>query len=100
MLLIVAIVVLYLAGPSWWTVLLVVLAAFAEIGEFMLGLHFTRRRRERRLIGRTGWMKEGGIADIKGELWPAAGAAPGEPVEVVAVEGRALRVRPREEAGN
>jgi membrane protein implicated in regulation of membrane protease activity len=96
MLLIAAIVIVVLAGPSVWTVLLVGLAAFVEVGEFLLGLRFTRRRRERRLIGRRGRMREDGQAEIAGEVWPATGAAPGDRVEVIAVEGRTLRVRPTE----
>jgi membrane protein implicated in regulation of membrane protease activity len=95
MLLIAAVAIVILAGPSVWTVLLVVLAAFVEVGEFLLGLRFTRRRRERRLVGRRGRMREDGLAEIAGELWPATGAAAGEAIEVIAVEGRKLRVEPR-----
>ncbi len=93
MILLAAIVVAVLAGGSWWSLLLVVLAAFVEVGEFLLGLRFTRLRRERKLLGRRGWMRDDGVADIGGELWEADGAAAGDRVEVVAVEGRRLLVR-------
>jgi membrane protein implicated in regulation of membrane protease activity len=94
MLLIAAVVIAVLAGPSLWTILLIVVAALVEVGEFLLGLRFTRRRRERRLVGRRGRMRAEGVAEIAGELWQASGAASGETVEVVAVAGRTLRVKP------
>ena len=94
MLLIAAIVIAALAGPSWWSVSLVALAAVVEVGEFLLGLRYVRRRRERRIVGRTGTMRADGTVDVAGELWPATGAGPGERVVVVAVAGRSLVVRP------
>jgi membrane protein implicated in regulation of membrane protease activity len=95
MLLIAAVIVVVLAWPSRWTLLLLPLALFVEVGQLLLGLRFVNRRRERRLVGRRGRMRKDGLAEIAGELWPATGAAAGEAVEVVAVEGRRLRVEPR-----
>jgi len=94
MFLIASLLIVVFAGPSWWSLTLVVLAVFVEVGEFLLGLRFTRRRRDRRLAGRTGRMRADGTVDVAGEIWPATGAAPGERVTVVSVEGRRLLVSP------
>ena len=93
MFLIAAVIVAVLAGGTVWSLVLVVLAALIEVGEFFLGLAYVRRRRSARVVGRTGRMREDGTVDVAGELWPARGAAaPGERVTVVGVDKKTLIV--------
>jgi membrane protein implicated in regulation of membrane protease activity len=83
----------------------VVLAAAAEIGEFVFWRRFLRRYRiqtgSEAMIGQAAEVVEAGEGyarvRIRGELWSARGAGPlrvGERVKVTAVDGLTLEVAP------
>ena len=67
-----------------------------EIGEAWFLWRFSHRRRPvvgaQALVGLHGEIDDDGWARVNGELWRARGAAPGDRVRVVAVDGLTLVV--------
>jgi membrane-bound serine protease (ClpP class) len=91
--------------PSPWSYVAVVAAAGVEVLEVWFWLWYTRRRRPavgvETLVGRVGEVvttcRPRGQVRVDGELWAArcdAGADPGDPVRVAAVERLTLLVEP------
>ena len=99
------------AGPTYEVSLSVALAIAATIAAFML-FPMTKVVQVRRrpvevgvhsLVGSHGYVRGNGFVFVHGELWraePVGGAElqPGDRIEVAAVDGLTLRVRPAREA--
>ncbi|HKG36155.1 MAG TPA: NfeD family protein [Solirubrobacterales bacterium] len=105
MLLLIAIALLIFVVPAAVGVVLVVAAALAEIGEFLLWRRFLARYRvvtgAEGLAGERGIVGEpcdpDGTVRVRGEIWKARCSEPaerGEPVEVAGVDGLTLIVTP------
>jgi membrane-bound serine protease (ClpP class) len=100
------------AGPSYSVSLPLLLAiAGTLVAAFLLVIAKVVRIRRSpattgvsTLVGRTGEVRPGGLVFLNGELWQATAVAgeaalvPGQLVEVAAVEGLLLRVRPLKQA--
>jgi membrane-bound serine protease (ClpP class) len=87
--------------PAPWGVPLIVAGALVEVAEAWTMLHWSRRRRARSgaeaMIGAEAVVLADGWVRIAGERWRARADAPLEPgatVEVLAIEGLTLVVRP------
>jgi membrane-bound ClpP family serine protease len=107
MLTVVAIVLAVLVLPSPWGVLAVVAAAAIDVAETVLLIRRTRRRPSvvggSALVGRAAVaatrLAPAGHVRVDGETWAAVvedgvAVAPGDAVEVVALDGLVLVVRP------
>ena len=103
MLLLGAILLAIFVLPNRWDLPVVLLAAIVEIAETLFWLWYSRRRRVQMgpetLVGSTGQVITActplGQVRVQGELWRAQcaeGAAAGEQVRVVALEGLTLVV--------
>ncbi len=103
MLLIGAILLAIFVLPDEWDVPVIILAAVVEIAETGFWLWYSRRRRVQMgpetLVGATGRVVTPcaplGQVRVQGELWRAhcaEGAATGEEVRVVALDGLTLQV--------
>jgi membrane-bound serine protease (ClpP class) len=108
MLILIAIALLVFVVPPAVGVAIVVAAAAAEVGEFLLWRRFLARYRvvtgAEGLVGATAVVAERcdpvGSVRLRGEIWRArseTGALePGRTVEVVSVDGLTLVIRPAE----
>jgi membrane-bound serine protease (ClpP class) len=94
---------IYLAWP--WNAAVVVLAAACEVGEAVVGIRYTRRRRAavgvETLIGASAAvispLAPDGQVKVNGEIWQAHAegeARVGEHVRITAVNGLTLEVEP------
>jgi membrane protein implicated in regulation of membrane protease activity len=103
MLLLGAVLLAILVLPDPWDVPVVIFAAVLEIAETLFWLWYSRRRRVQMgpetLVGATGQVvtpcSPVGQVRVQGELWRAhcaEGAAAGEQVRVIALEGLTLLV--------
>ncbi len=99
MLLLGAILLAIFVLPSPWGIVAVVCGGLIDIGESLVLLRWSRRRRAatgaEALVGRTAVVSSLGQVKVAGELWEARSTEPlavGEEVEVTAVEGLTLEV--------
>lgn len=103
MLLLGAILLAIFVLPDEWDIPVIILAAVVEIAETGFWLWYSRRRRVQMgpetLVGATGQVVTPcaplGQVRVQGELWRAHcadGAAAGEEVRIVALEGLTLKV--------
>jgi membrane-bound serine protease (ClpP class) len=94
---------IYLAWP--WNVAVILVAAVCEVGETVVGIRYTRRRRAdvgvETLIGATASVLSAlapdGQVKVNGEIWQAhteREARVGECVRITAVNGLTLEVEP------
>jgi membrane-bound serine protease (ClpP class) len=99
MLLLGAILLAIFVLPSPWGLVAVVLAGLIDIGQSIVLLRWSRRRRSvsgaEALIGQKAVVRTPTQVRVAGELWEARSdedLLPGEQVEVTGVEGLTLRV--------
>ena len=105
MLLLAGILLAIFVVPWPWGLATVIGGGALDIGESLLLLHWSRRRRavtgSEALVGRRAIVASPTHVRIAGELWQArseGALVPGEEVEVSAVDGLTLEVRPRSPA--
>jgi membrane-bound serine protease (ClpP class) len=85
--------------PAPWGIVAVVGGGLIDIGESLVLLRWSRRRRAvtgaEALVGRTAVVSSPGQVKVSGEIWEARSTEPlavGEEVEVTAVDGLTLEV--------
>jgi membrane protein implicated in regulation of membrane protease activity len=84
--------------PDPWRIVLLVCAAFIEVGEVYFWIRFLRRYRVTTgvegMVGETAEVIGPGRVRVRGEIWNARGADGARRVRVAAVDGLTLVVEP------
>ena len=103
MLLILALILALVFLPAPWAILVIALAAVAELSLWFFGIRYSRRRRAQvgvqTMIGTVGeaitTLSPDGQVKVDGEIWKAHGSPEiraGDPVRITAVDGLTLEV--------